>query len=124
MRMRSIGAVAAGIGANLLAIPVDLALQAAGVFGAEGGQAGASLYALALAYRTAFAVLGGWVTGRLASSSPITHALALGSLGVLLASLGAAAQWDLGPHWYSLALIAISLPATLAGASLSSRSRP
>jgi hypothetical protein len=122
MRLKSIGAVAAGIGANLLAIPVDLALHAANVFPATPQEMGEGRYALALAYRAAFAVLGGWVAARLAPSSPMKHAWVLGGLGVLLASLGAAAQWGLGHHWYPLSLIALSLPATWAGGRLSTRS--
>lgn len=122
--MRSVGAIAAGVGVNLLAIPVDVALHAAGVFGTGGEEAGGGPYLLALAYRAALACLGGSVAARLAPFSPMRHALALGGLGVLLTSLGAAAQWDLGHHWYPLSLIVISVPATLAGAGISARRRP
>ena len=122
MRLRSVGAVVAGVGANLLAIPIDVALMAAGLFSASDTNTGEAQYLLALAYRSAFAVLGGWVTARLSPSSPRTHALVLGGLGVLLASAGAAAQWHLGHHWYPLSLVAVSLPASLGGAGLFSRS--
>jgi hypothetical protein len=122
MILRSIGAVVAGVGANLLAIPFDVALMAAGLFAASDPSAGEAQYLLALSYRSAFAVLGGWVTARLAPSSPMTHALVLGGLGVLLASAGAAAQWHLGHHWYPLLLVAVSLPASWGGARLSTRS--
>jgi hypothetical protein len=120
MRVKSIVAVIAGVGANLLAIPVDLALQSAGVFPTEAE----GPYALALAYRLAFAVLGGWVTARLAPSSPMKHGWALGLLGVVFASLGAAANWSAGHHWYPLAIIALGLPATVTGARLFVRSQP
>jgi hypothetical protein len=117
--VRSIGAVVAGVSANLLAIPVDVTLQSAGVFTA----AGEGPYAFALAYRLAFAALGGWITARLAPSSPIKHGWILGVAGVLFASLGAAAQWSAGHHWYPLAIMALSLPATLGGAHLFMRSQ-
>lgn len=120
MMVKSIIAVIAGVGANMLAIPVDVALQAVGVFPA----AGEGPYALALAYRLAFAVVGGWVTARLAPSSPMEHGWILGVVGVVFASLGAAAQWNAGHHWYSLAIVVLSLPATLAGARRFVRSRP
>jgi len=122
MKLKSIGAVAAGIGANLLAIPVDVALHAAHVFPAPDQDSGEGPYAIAVAYRAAFAVLGGWVTARLAPSSPMKHAWMLGGLGVLFAGLGAAGQWHRGHHWYPLLLIALSLPATWAGARVSARS--
>lgn len=118
MILKSIVAVIAGVGANLLAIPVDVALQSAGVFPAAGD----GPYALALAYRLAFAFLGGWVTARLAPSSPVKHGWILGIVGVVFASLGAAAQWNAGHHWYPLAIVALSLPATLAGARYFTRS--
>lgn len=114
MIAKSIGAVAAGIGANLLAIPLDGALAAAGVFPSESE----GPYALALAYRAALAVLGGYTTARLAPSSPQRHALVLGAIGVALSALGAVAQWPLGHHWYPLSLVLVSLPASWAGARL------
>jgi len=120
MIIKSIVAVVAGVGANMLAIPVDVALQSAGVFPA----AGEGPYALALAYRLAFAVLGGWATARLAPSSPMKHAWVLGALGVLFASLGAAAQWSAGHHWYPLVIIVLSFPATVVGARHFVRSQP
>lgn len=110
----------AAAGTNLLAIPVDVLLDSAGMFPAEGE----GPYALALAYRLAFAVLGGWVTARLAPSSPMKHSWTLGAVGVLFAGLGAAAQWNAGHHWYSLAILVLSLPATWAGARLFVRSQP
>ena len=116
--MKSVGAVLAGVGANLLAIPVDVALSAAGLFSAQGNEGGEAPYAVALAYRLAFAGLGGWVTARLAPSRPLRHGLALGALGMVLASLGAAANWGLGHHWYPLSLIVGGFPATLAGTRL------
>lgn len=120
MIIRSSVAVVAGVGANMLAIPVDVALQSAGVFPA----AGEGPYVLALAYRVAFAALGGWITARLAPSSPMKHGWILGVVGVVFASLGAAAQWSAGHHWYPLAIAVLSLPATLAGARRFVRSRP
>jgi hypothetical protein len=92
------------------------------MFPASGGGGSESPYALALAYRTAFAVLGGWVTAGLAPAAPTRHAALLGGLGVMLAGAGAAAQWTLGHHWYTLSLVVMSLPATLAGARLRNRS--
>jgi hypothetical protein len=120
MIIRSSVAVVVGVGANMLAIPLDVALHSAGVFPAVGE----GPYVLALAYRVAFATLGGWLTARLAPSSPMKHGWILGVVGVVFASLGAAAQWSAGHHWYPLAIVLLSLPATLAGARRFVRSRP
>lgn len=122
MSWRSVGAVAAGIATNFLAVPVDLVLHGLGVFPPAGQDMSDGLYALALAYRVALAVLGGLVTARLAPSSPMRHALVLGGVGVVLSSLGAAANWQLGHVWYPLALVVICLPASWAGARLHLRS--
>ena len=122
MNMRSVAAIFGGLVTNLLAVPVDAALGAIGVWPVTGGGGSQSPFALALAYRTALAVLGGWVTARLAPAAPTRHAALLGGLGVLFAGAGAAAQWPLGHHWYALSLVVMSLPATLAGARLLTRS--
>ncbi|MFO0601147.1 MAG: hypothetical protein U0228_37910 [Myxococcaceae bacterium] len=120
-RLKSVGAVLAGVAANFLAVPLDAVLHATGVYPPPGAETDAHL-ALAFAYRALFAVLGGAVTTRLAPSSPRAHAVALGAVGLVLSSAGAAAQWGLGHHWYPLSLIALCLPASLAGARFTTRS--
>ena len=57
---------------------------------------------------------------KLAPSKPMRHALALGLLGVVISAVGAFATWGrgLGPHWYPLALVALALPQSWAGARL------
>jgi hypothetical protein len=122
MNLKSVGAVFAGICANFLAVPVDAIFHAAGVFPAPGQGMSDALFGLAFAYRSALAVLGGWVTARLAPSSPMAHALGLGGVGLLLSTAGTVAQWNLGHHWYPISLIFICLPASWLGARLSHRS--
>lgn len=120
--LKRIGAVFAGIVANFLAVPVDLAMHASGVFPPLGEDMSDGLFVVAFAYRLALAVLGGFVTARLAPSAPLKHVWVLAGLGLVLSSLGAATQWHLGHHWYPLALILICLPASWAGFRLSNRS--
>jgi len=116
LTLRSVGAVFAGIMANfVIAIPVDLLLHAAGIFPAMSERLTDSLCALAFSYRIIAAIVGGYLAARFAPSSPMKHALILGLIGVLLSSTGAAAMWDQGPHWYPLALIAISIPCSVTG---------
>jgi hypothetical protein len=121
---RSVGAVLAGLLLNgVLSSATDMLLVAIGVFPPlrDFGNPVAysdSLLLLALIYRTVFGVLGCYVTARLAASRPMAHALALGGLGVLVGTLGAIAAWDTWTHWYSLAIIAVTLPSSWLGARI------
>jgi hypothetical protein len=80
---------------------------------------------LALFYRSIYAVVGGYVTARLAPSSPMRHVLVLGCIGTLLSALGAyaAITMDMGPAWYPIALVVSALPLTWLGGCLVHESR-
>ena len=120
--LKSILAVAAGF-LTIVAthIGTDKVMHALGVFPpASQGMHDPALNALALAYRSAFTVLGCWLTARLAPSHPRDHALVLGLIGTALASAGAIATRDmnLGPAWYPLALAVTAFPLAWVGALL------
>jgi len=124
--LASIGAVLAGFLATfVLSVATDAALHAAGVFPALGQPMADSLFVLATAYRIAYTVAGGWVTGRLAPHRPMAHAMALGAIGLVAAAAGAVATWrrlpEIGPAWYPIALIVLALPCVCAGARLRQR---
>ena len=78
-----------------------------------------SLLALATVYRTAYSVLGAYVTARLAPSSPMFHALIGALIGIGVSTIGAIVTWNAGPqygpHWYPIALIVLALPTAWAG---------
>ena len=79
---------------------------------------------LALAYRCVYAVLGSWIAARLAPSSPMRHAMALGYLGFVLSTAGAIAAstaLNLGPLWYPIALVVTTLPCAWLGGVLFAR---
>ena len=117
--LRSVGAVLAGLVSTfVITTAVDLALHASGVFPPLGQRMADALFVLALAYRIPFNAAGCYIAARLAPARPMRHALALGLVGVALATLGAIVMWELGPAWYSLANIAIALPCAWAGARL------
>ena len=62
MKMKSIGAVAAGIGANFWAVPADAVLHATGVFPAPGEEMDDGLLAIALRTASPLPCLGdGWL---------------------------------------------------------------
>jgi MFS family permease len=117
---RSAWAVFAGILANfLIAIPIDIILHAMGIYPTLGGpQMSNSLCMLAFSYRLVAAVAGGFFTARLAPRNPRKHVLLLGCIGILLSTAGAIAMWGVGPAWYTLALILISVPASVLGGRL------
>ena len=72
---------------------------------------------LALSYRLVYGVLGSWIAARLAPRNPMTHALALGGIGLVLSTLGAIASIKLamGPSWYPIALVLTALPCAWLG---------
>ena len=116
---RSIGAVLAGFLTVLVThTGSDAILHAVGVFSRDL-MLSTELFALALGYRIAFTVLGGYVTARLAPQKPVKHALVLGALGLLGAGAGVIATLvstpKLGPLWYPLALLLTTLPACWLG---------
>jgi hypothetical protein len=117
--LRSVGAVLGGLVLTIvITTAVDLVFHATGVFPPHGERMGDSLFILALAYRLPFNAAGGYLAARLAPSRPMRHALALGFVGLALATLGAVIMWELGPAWYSLANIAVALPCAWVGAWL------
>lgn len=113
--------------AGLLAIFIittatDMAMHATGVFPPLGEPMGDGLFLLATAYRIVYGVVGCYIAARLAPDRPMPHALALGVVGVVVSALGAVATWNrgpaFGPHWYPIALIAISIPCAWLGGKL------
>jgi hypothetical protein len=116
---RRIGAVFAGL-VTIFAVTTatDVALHASGVFPAWDQRMSDALFVLAAAYRVVYGILGSYVTARLAPDHPMRHAIVLGGIGFALSTAGAVAMCDRGPIWYSLAVIAMSLPCAWAGAKL------
>jgi hypothetical protein len=121
--IRSVGAVFAGILVNfVLSLGTDVVLHSSGVFPGWGQPMSDGLFAIALAYRLVYTVLGGYVTARLAPANPMKHVVILGIIGIVLGTAGAATTWnkgpEFGPKWYPLALIVTALPLTWLGGKL------
>jgi len=124
---RSIGALLAGfVAVVVLSLGTDLALHKAGIFPPFDQRMSDALFGLATAYRTVYAIVGGYVTARLAPDRPMGHALVGGFIGLVLATLGAVLTWNraLGPHWYPLALIVTALPTAWVGGKLRTMQLP
>ena len=80
-----------------------------------------SLNALALSYRIVFGIGSGYLVARLAPYAPMRHAAILGTIAVVLSTLGAVAaitQADLGPAWYPIVLAIVAFPCVWLGAKL------
>ncbi len=121
MALRSIGAVLAGMLANIIfSIGTDLALCAAGVFPplSEPALFSTPLLLVATAYRTVYGIVGAYLTARLAPHHPMGHALVMGSIGLAACIAGAVAMWGVGPAWYPVALVVLAMPCAWAGGRL------
>ncbi len=118
---KSVRAVVSGLLATFaVTTAFDIVLHATGVFPPVGQRMSDALFVLALAYRLPLNTAGCYLAARLAPNRPERHALWLGLVGVVLATLGAIAMWDFGPAWYSLANIAAAVPCTWAAIRLCS----
>jgi hypothetical protein len=53
----------------------------------------------------------------------MAHALTSGALGLVLGAAGAAARWDLGSHWYPVALALTAVPYAWLGGRLYTQSQ-
>lgn len=75
---------------------------------------------LALSYRCVYTVLGCYMAARFAPRNPMRHAIVLGIIGTVLATLGAVAaiRMNMGPAWYPISLVVTALPLAWAGGAL------
>ena len=107
---KSVSSVIAGMMVIIiLSVVTDMVLEKVGFFPPQSQGAYASnLLAIALFYRTLYAVAGGYVTAKLAPSKSMKHVIVLLVIGTVLGILGAVAGWNLSQHWYPIALVLTS----------------
>jgi hypothetical protein len=105
--LRYAGAFVAGFATvAVLSIATDTVLHSTGIYPTDGSVGSDANLVLALAYRTAFTVLGGYVAA---------------IVGTLAAIAGAIAMWSVGYNWYPVALAVLALPSTALGGWLFTR---
>lgn len=126
--LRSLGAILLGlVVVVVLSTATDQVMHAVGVFPPSGEpMQDPALFALALAYRCAFTVLGGYATARFAPRAGLSHAVILGVIGTCLAIAGAVATLgrpEFGPAWYPIALVITGIPGAWLGGILHTRPR-
>lgn len=120
---RSIGAVLAGFGAVfVLSLATDQLFHVLEVYPPWGqAMTDTGPLLLALAYRIVYGIAGGYIVARLAPRNPMRHAIVMGSIGLVLSIAGGIAMWDMGAHWYPVALALSAIPCAWAGAKLQGR---
>lgn len=101
-----------------LSFGTDLALKAAmpALFDANGRTDSVAVLLLTIGYVGLYATLGCYLAARMAPRHPMTHALALGALGLVFNAVGTYATWDTAPAWYHVvSLILVMFWAWLGG---------
>ena len=120
--VRRAGAVFAGLLAIvILSMATDAVLHATGVYPPIPQRMSDALFVVALSYRALYSIGGCYLAARLAPDHPMRHALAIGVIGLLISTAGAAAMWAFAPAWYSLGNIAMAIPCAWLGGRLFER---
>jgi hypothetical protein len=91
------------------------------LFDSSGGTKNTALLAFAIAYVSLFAVVGSWLTARLAPNHPMGHALLLGGISFVLSIGVTISQWNAAPTWYHVGSLLVILPSASLGGWLRSR---
>ncbi len=119
---KSIWAVLAGfLVVVILSTATDGVLEKIGIFPSPtepGVYMTTWMLILALLYRSAYTVLGGYVTAMLAPQNPMKHVKVLAIIGTIAGILGAIIGWNLSEHWYPIALAVTAYPLVWWGGKL------
>jgi hypothetical protein len=107
----------------ILSNGTDTVLELTGVYPSLATQQGSGFHnpwmlTLALSYRLIAAIIGGYVTARLAPTRRAILILAAIGLAGGTAGIIVGATTDISPMWYPVAIAVLSLPAVYFGASL------
>jgi hypothetical protein len=121
-RWRSVGAVVLGFAVVfVLSLGTDQVFHMLEVY-PPWGDANMSngLYAMALAYRVVYQILGCYLTARFAPRNPMRHAWIVGFIGLGLGVVGAIGSIaaSMGPAWYPIVLALTALPCAWIGGKL------
>ena len=123
--MKSFLAVLAGLVFTIvISTCLDLLMYQTGVFSSDAAKMTTGHWLIATGYRLVVAIIGCWLTARLAPANKMKHALILGGIGTAIAAAGAAWAWNkgpqFGPHWYPIVLVITALPCAWIGGRLGS----
>lgn len=123
--LKGIGAILAGMIFIVVShTGTDFVLEKLGIFTPpEQGLHITWMVVTATLYRSVFTVVGGYIAAALAPNPPMRYVMILGIIGLALSSLGAIVTipMKLGPAWYPIALVVLSLPCVWLGGRLRAR---
>ena len=109
----------------VLSLGTDQILHLLKIYPPWGQMMSDGLFLLATAYRIVYTVIGSYIAARLAPDRPMWHAMVLGIVGLVVSIAAAVGTWNheppLGPHWYAVAIAAISIPCAWLGGKLRER---
>lgn len=119
---KSIWAVVAGfVAVFFLSIITDSILEWLGIFPPiSEGLFVTWMLLLALFYRSIYAVIGGYITARLAPRNKMKHVWVLAGVGMIGAIFGIWMNYTnhLGPNWYPIWLAILTIPCVWLGGKL------
>jgi hypothetical protein len=119
--VQQIGAVLAGfLTVAVLSIATDTVLEKTGIFPppSDQGLFITWMLLLAFAYRSLYAVAGGYVCAALSAENKKRQVTILGILGTAGGIAGVVYGWNMSDHWYPIALAVTAFPLTWLGGSL------
>ncbi len=123
--LKSIGAILAGLMFIVVThSAVDFILETLGIFTPPTQRFDTPwMLVTATIYRTILSIAGCFLTGILAPSRPMLHALILGFIGFLLSSVAAIIiePIDLSPTWYPIALVILAIPCAWVGGTIAEK---
>lgn len=124
--MKNFLAVIAGLAFTIaIAVGLDFVMHNTGVFSYDSSEMTTSDWLVAMSYRLVGAVIGGWITAKLAQSRPLFFAIVLGIIGTVIGLAGLLVAWQaspaLGPLWYPLVLVVTAIPCTWLGGKFANR---
>jgi hypothetical protein len=119
--IKSIWSVAAGfITVFILSVVTDMILESTDIFPSQvhPKQYMWWMLLIALLYRSAYAVVGGYLTAMFAPKKPMKHVWILASIGFLFATLGLFANLNKPGLWYPVLLVVLTFPSVWLGGKL------
>lgn len=121
---KSVGSIVVGMMVIIiLSVAMDYILEYIGVYSSFADQLKYGFHVwwmvlIAVVYRSAFAIVGSYITASLAPHHPMRHALMLGYIGVIANILGGIMMMNHSPLWYPIFLTILSVPCAYLGGRL------
>lgn len=109
--LKSIGAVVTGfVFVVIISVVTDTILIKTGIMQQPFELNPAWFIVLVIVYRCVYAMIGSYITARLAPDKPMRLVMIGGAIGFAISIIGLIVMWDQSPHWYGIALIITALP--------------